>query len=281
MKNKLMKVLQLAREFGRSLTDHHIAAYAANVSYFVLLSIFPFLLGMSEILRLTAFSNPTFLSELWAWLPSDMSGLIHGIIENLSLNKSKFTLPIAIVAALWSASKGALSLQHGLNIAFRQEPNGNFILKRIFAFLFTVGFMLLIFLSSIVLVFGQYVIDFIEKNIGMDIPDNFILIKDLAPILMLIVMMSLAYYSIVYKEYRFKQIIPGAIFATAGFLLSSWGMTLYIQMSASLSYMYGSLAGVIGLMMWINICSYVILIGAEINAMLKEKLDKKQGKEQS
>ncbi|RRD94287.1 YihY/virulence factor BrkB family protein [Clostridiales bacterium COT073_COT-073] len=271
MEHNLKKWMAVGQQFNRRYQAHHIGAYASNVSFYVLLSLFPFLMGMTEILRVTAFKDPLFQEELWGWLPAEAYAIIQAIMDNLSSNESGLTLPIAIAVTLWSASKGALSLLRGLRIAFEQETNTNFILNRIFAFIYTIGFILLIFASGLVLVFGQIILDFMKTNLGFELPVDFYRLKDWVPFLMLIVMISLAYYGIVRKKYRFIQILPGAVLAAIGFLLSAMGMTYYIRFSANLSYMYGSIAGIAGMMMWLNICSHCLLLGAEINSMLKQR----------
>lgn len=268
---KLKKIISGGQEFVQRINDHHLAAYATYVSFFILLSLIPFVLGMTEILSSIAFKDPLLKTELWEWLPANTLDMIQGFMDNLTQKRSEFTLPIAGLVVLWSASKGAMALMKGLYIAFDEEIKANFILVRIFAFLFTVGFMLLVFASGLVLVFGEFVLALLHDFLGFNFPQTVYLLKNWIPFFMLIVMISLAYFSIVRKKYRFRQVLPGAIFATLGFMLSAWAMNYYILASTNLSYMYGSLAGVAGLMMWINICSTCILMGAEINAFLVAK----------
>lgn len=268
---KIKKIVTTGMEFTERLKEHHLAAYSTYVSFYILFSFIPFLLGVTEIISATALQGPFLKTELWEWIPANMLELIQGFVDNLNQKRSGFTLPIAGLAALWSASKGAMALMEGLNIAFEIKEKGNFILNRIFAFLFTIGFMLLVFASGIVLVFGEMVLEFLKNMIHLSLPSSLYIMKNWIPFFMLIVMISTAYYSIARKKFTFKQIIPGAVVATAGFMLSALAMTYYLQASTSLSYMYGSLAGLAGIMMWINICSTCILLGAEINTFLNHK----------
>lgn len=264
--------MDLISEFQKSVNDHHINAHASNVSFYILLSIFPFLMGMTEIFRLTALADPLLQSELWNWLPANTYEMIQKIMEDLSSNKSQFTLPIIIVITMWSSSKGAMALLRGLQIAFRQEENRNYILNRIFAFFYTIGFIALVFINGLILVFGQMILELMQTHLNFSLSKQFYQLKDWLPFLMIFFMISLAYYVIVRKQYRFIYVLPGALLATLGFKVSAVVMTYYIRFSANLSYMYGSIAGVAGMMMWLNICSLCILLGAEINAMLKDKL---------
>lgn len=270
MKNNLKKWITVGRKFQERCKAHHIGAYASNVSFYALLSVFPLLMGITEILRVTAFKDPLVQKELWSWLPANALEIIESIMNNLSMNTSGLMLPIAIAVTLWSASKGALALLRGLRIAYDQDLEMNFIINRIFAFVYTVGFIALIFAGGLIMVFGQIILDFLKNTMGMELPINFYWLKDWIPFVMMILTISLAYYGIVRKKYRFVQILPGAVFATVGFMLSALVMSHYIRFSSNLSYMYGSIAGVAGMMMWLNICSHFLLLGAEVNGLLHE-----------
>jgi membrane protein len=141
------------------------------------------------------------------------------------------------------------------------------------AFVYTIAFAFILLITFAMIIFGNKLIDLAISYIH--ISSN---IESWANIVRLLfsMILSFLFFIMLYnitpnKRISFKEVIPGSIFATIGWIATSYFFSIYINFSSSLSYMYGSLTGIIVLMLWLYICSTIIIIGGEINAMYRER----------
>ena len=117
-----------------------INAYAAQSAFFILLSLIPFLMVFSSLLRYTPITEETLIKIYHAALPEYLSGFL-GYITNEVYNRSVGIVSITAVVAIWSAAKGIQYLTDGLNSVNDLEENRNWFTMRLWAVVYTVGFL--------------------------------------------------------------------------------------------------------------------------------------------
>jgi len=259
----------------------------AQLSYFLFLSLFPFLIVLLNILSYTPLISQDLIFNNIQFLPVEIKNIIGGFIEDLTLNSSQGLLSIAALAGIWSASTGVLNLIKAINKAYGYKETRSWFRLKALAFIFTIAFFLLILLVFVSLIFGELISRKLFNYLGIEqifIPLwNYI--RYLISIVYMILFFTMLYrYSpCVDRKHRnisYLHTMPGGIFTTIGLLLISSGFSYYVSNFAHYSTTYGSIASIIVLMIWLYLFGILIVLGGEINATLKTlgnnsyKLDK-------
>ncbi|MFD2247492.1 YihY/virulence factor BrkB family protein [Pontibacter ruber] len=258
-------------------TDN-ISIVAAGVAFYFFLALFPTLAAFISLYGLV--TEPAeverHLSDLTAYLPRDthemLTERLHSIVQNSDTTLGWGFL-LSILLSLWSANSGTKSLFEGINIAYDEEIKRGFFKLNGLTMLFTFAGILVGLISLLLVIAFPAVID------TLGFPDVIKTLIGLGRWLLLavIVMLGLA---LIYKiapdrdNPKFKWVSWGSAFATILWLLGSFLFSLYVNNFANYNETYGPVASVIILMLWFNLTSFIILLGAEINSELEHQTAK-------
>lgn len=278
IKNQSRRLLRLIRLLIGRYEKDSVSAMAAKLTLFLMLSIFPFLIVALEIIRFYDFSYAHLL-DLQGVLPPSIYNYFYSVVDDMNGSSNGNLLPVAIIIAIWSSSKGVATLIQSLNKAYRTNIRRKYIITRIIAFFYTIGFLLILILTGILIVFGNQIYQILADLIHL--PHAF---GHIAGILRYLVstIMYLAFFTGLYNlshisTNRIKHTLPGTVLAILGLTISSVVFSLYIKYSTSLSFLYGNLTNIIILLLWLYIVSNVIIMGGELNAVLWEWHLKRNG----
>jgi membrane protein len=199
--------------------------------------------------------------------------MLSGILEKTAAKSGQtlgWSLVLSILLSLWSANKGTSALFEGLNIAYNEYDERNFLKKNAVTLLFTIGGIVLGFICM------ALVVGFPAMVGSLGLPDFArTLIGWLRwPLLMLIIVFALgAMYKIApdRDNPEFRWVSWGAIIATLLWIGGSLLFSLYVSNFGSYDKTYGSFAAVIILMMWFFLTAFFILLGAEINSEMEHQ----------
>ena len=122
-------------------------------------------------------------------------------------------------------------------------------------------------LALFVLVYGQHLLEFILGILGKEsvAGDVWLILRWPLAAAMYFLMISYDYYSMPSSKVRFRQIIPGSIFASVGLLLVTWAYSLYVNQIISYDILYGSLANIVALLFWFYFMAWVLCLGMLFN----------------
>ena len=266
MKELVIKV----KRFSKKLKEDHVSEYAAECAYYTILSFVPFIIFFITLIQFTIVDKHFVLEIIKQVLPSSIHTFVFNMIDEV-YSKSVNTISISLIVALWSASKGFYSLCKGLkNIYKLSEEKSNFLV-RIEGFVYTLIFIISLVIVMVLIVFGNRIHEFIVQNffsLGM-ITSFFLKMRTLITIVGLFFVFLLLYKFVPRHQMSFKSQIPGAIFSSLGWITISFIFSIYIEVFKGFTNMYGSLASIILIMMWIYVCMYMILLGAELNTFVR------------
>ncbi len=265
MKNLMVNLKKLIAS-----TEHdRVLLYSAQASYFVIVSIIPFI-----CLLISAFSFfiPADIYSIFESyeLPAEIEGVARALIDQLMATQKVSLLSISAVIALWTASRGADAIRVGLERVYHEKPSKGFFRQQLKSLISTMILIIVLLANVVFSVFGAVVAEMLHAQLLFDI-----IMYLSTPILF--VGMCVA-FTIIYafvgrigkvrwKE-RIVQHLPGAVFTTVVWLLFSYGFTLYIHYFPSASAIYGSLTAVCLLMLWVYVSVIILLLGAEINKLI-------------
>lgn len=273
----MKKLLEKADSLISGVGSHHMGAYAAQAAYFFVLSMIPIILLLLTLVQFTPVTQENVMAAVVQIFPSSVEGLIISIVEQVYA-QSGSVIPITIIAALWSAGKGVLSVTSGLNCIYDNTETRNYLYLRIRATLYTVVFILAIVLSLVLSVFGNSlsVIVYQHAPFLSRITDFLIQIRTLLTLVVLTLFWDLVYKFLPNRKNMarttWKKQLPGAIFTACSWQLVSFVFSIYLDVFTGFSTMYGSMTTLVLFMLWLYVCMYVILLGGELNAMLEGEI---------
>lgn len=255
--------------------DHDVLAYGGSLTYFLILSIFPFLIALINAINFTELLNPNFVIQYIDFLPADVKEIVIGFLKELSSSSSGSFLTISVLAGLFSASSGFNKVIKNLNRAYGFKDQRSYFTVRAIALLFTIAMIIMFILLSLTQIFGQLIFDKITAYLEIDNPlviQTWGWVKTLLPALYMLLTFILLYRfspgSPQRKMLNFKSVLAGSLFTTIMTIIVTGGFGFYVNNFGKYSVTYGSLGGVIIFLIWLFLMSSIILIGGEINATL-------------
>ncbi len=253
--------------FRLSLVKHTISAYAAQTAFFVLLAFFPFMMLVLETLKYLPFTETEFLGLILSITPDTLRSAIESLVSELYTNQTSW-ISLSAVTALWSSSKGVYSLMNGMNNVYNCRETRSYVKRRGLAILYTVIFIATLLASIGVILFSEWLLTQVISFLGLQA------IITAVRMVMQIVLLSLL-FTVIYRFFpaekkKISKLLPGAVISACGWIAFTELYSIYITIKNT--DIYGSLATVVLTILWLYICIYILLIGAEINVFL-EKLE--------
>lgn len=246
---------------------------SAQISYYFMLSLFPMLLFLLSIVPVVGVKQSTIRDLIKDHVPSDYAPQVSSIIGDIMDNASGGLLSIGLIAALWSASNGMTALMNAFNVAYDVEDSRNFVVAKLYSVLFTLAMIIVMPVALVLPTFGQQIGDLLFGPLGLgdQVKWLFDTIRFVLPVIVVLIAFMVLYTLAPNVKIKLLSVIPGAIFATIVFLGGSYLFGFYISNFANYSKTYGSIAGIIILMLWLYITGFIIIIGAEINAIFHQR----------
>jgi membrane protein len=241
-----------------------------GVAFFAFLAIFPALIATISIYGLVASPETVArqVEDLSAQLPASAADLIADQLTSITRNSGgalSVSLAISVLGALWSASGGTGNLISAVNIAYDEVETRSFIKRKALALGLTLGAIVFVLVTFTLVAVVPAVLDMLPLGVV-----GTILAQVLRWVLLLGVFAgSLAVLYRVAPDRdapQLKWVSLGAIVVTVIWALVSLGFSFYVNNFGSYDKTYGTIAGVIVLMLWLYLTCYLILFGAEINS---------------
>ena len=258
------------REFGK----HNLTDWAAALTYYSVLSIFPAVIVLTAVLALLGPSaTQTLIDNINAMVPGQGRDVLVNAIKELQHSES-FAGPLAIVGlagALWSASGYIGAFMRASN-AIYEMPEGRPVWKTV---PLRVGLTLAVVVLLALCTVGVVATGVVAERAGqmLGIGSTGVLVWDIAKWPVLAALVSLAFALLYWaspnvKHPGFRWLTPGGVLAVVVWALASAGFAFYVANFSSYNKIYGSLGGVIGFLVWVWISNIAILLGAELDAEL-------------
>uniref|UniRef100_A0A7V4XQA7 YihY/virulence factor BrkB family protein n=1 Tax=Acidobacterium capsulatum TaxID=33075 RepID=A0A7V4XQA7_9BACT len=263
---------KFARSLWREFNDDRILDGAAVLAFFSVLAVFPAMILILALLPILSIPHlqQAILDLLHQVLPSQAARLFDGTIDYFSEHKRNALLVFSVVFTLWSASSGIFSLMEQLNLICDVTDRRPFWKSRGIAILLTLFFYLLTIVSlSLAIGFGA-----VQAWLVTLFGRTWLLLGLFATLRWIVLAAAtLLAFAVAYRfgpdaQIRFRFLSPGNIFATVMVALISIGFRFYVGHVSSYSAMYGSLAAIIILMVWMYLAGIAVLTGCEIDSLL-------------
>ncbi len=256
-----------------NIQSHNIPLIAAGVAFYCLLAIFPLLGATISLYGLMV--SPEELQNHMALLvdvvPSDSSYIIEEQLKNLT-QKSNSALGwgffLTLFLSLWSSSKGANALITACNITYIEDNGRGFFKGLIARITGTISMIATVIVALVCITVLPEMISWISGGLISFKQASWIT----WPVLLLLFNIGLSAlyrYAPHRRSAQWRWVTPGSLFATLLWIAASYGFSIYLNEFASYNKTYGSVGGIIILLMWLYLSAYIILIGAEVNSSIE------------
>ncbi len=265
---------QIVRRAFSEAKQDQVPLMAAGVAFFAFLSLFPALVAAVLVYGLvtTPAQVQQQVDDIAAIVPASARQLLLDQLSSLAAAPSRglgIGLAVSVLAALWSASGGVGNLISAVNLAYDEDETRGFVRRKALALLMTVGAIVFFGVALGALAVFPAVVA------ATDPPQAVRWAAQVARwgvlLVALVVALAVLYrYAPDRDEPKLRWTSVGAAVATVLWVLASVGFSLYASMG-SYAKTYGSLAGVVVLLLWLWITTYAVLLGAEINAEAEQQ----------
>ncbi|MGJ8545958.1 MAG: YihY/virulence factor BrkB family protein [Sulfitobacter sp.] len=255
------------------LADDHVGLIAAGVAFYALLAIFPALTALMALagLMLEPPQVTAQIEQITQIIPQQAAQII--LDQAVAVTGSQegglgFAFVMGLLLAIYSASKGMASLIEGLNVAYDEDETRGFVKKT----LWTLGLTVFLILGLLLGLLAALAVPAILNMIAL--PDwlhNLLSLSRWAVLALLTVFgLAVLYrYGPARDDAEWQWLTPGAMAACLIWVAASVGFSVYVSNFGSYNETFGSMAGVIILLMWLWISAYIVLLGAELNAEME------------
>jgi membrane protein len=265
--------LELARRTWREANDDDVFGLAAQLSYYLFLALFPailFLLALASFFPLTNVTDDVGRT-LGPFVSPQVIQLIQDQMRRLANNQNGGLLTFGVAGAFWSSSAAIVSIVSALNQAYDIEEGRPWWKVRLVAISLTLTVALLVLVALTLVLAGPTLAEKLGQMTGLGKPLEWTWLVLQWPLVLLLVVtaIGLMYYFGPDADQDWVWITPGAVAATACWLVASLGFKLYIANFTDYEASYGTVGGVIVVLLWLYVSGVVILGGAELNAEIE------------
>lgn len=267
-----LSVREFVVRVGEAALAHEIPDRAAALSYYFLFALFPTLLFLAALLGLLG--TPHLMDGLMAYgedmLPFEVASLLSKTLAEVVQGASGGALSAGIAGILWAASRGVRSVIVALNVVYAVARPRPWWRRQLVAVLLTVAFCVFTLTALVLLAFGERIGHGVAvwAGLGNVFTAGWRLAQWPVAVVFGIIGMDLIYHLAPAIRPRLAWLSPGAVVALAGWVVASLGMRFYVDNVADYNATYGSIGAVIVLMVWLYLIAGMLLVGAEINAVI-------------
>ena len=226
----MISLIFLCKHIWDRCVKDEITVYASQASFFIVTAFFPFIMLLLTLIQcLPNVGKSDLLFVMVRIMPQMLHSLIVSIVDDLYIKSPGTILSVTALTALWSASKGMLGIERGLNRIYGDFKHRNYVLQRLFCSIYTLIFMLVCVMSLVLLIFGKN----IERLLFRYLP---ILAPAARLVISLRILFALAVFLFTFvglytivpaKKQKPRQQLPGAVFTAVGWLIFSYAFSIY------------------------------------------------------
>lgn len=265
--------VELFKRTGAEVMADNCFGLAAQLAYYFFLALFPALLFLVAVISFLPMQNlmDTITTTLGRVAPGDVMSILQDQIAKIAENKNGGLLTLGMLGTIWSTSSGVTAIIDSLNQAYDIQESRPWWKVRLTALGLTVALAVFIVASTILVLAGPTLAEKVAEwfHLGRVFTWTWKIVQWPFVFALVSVAIALLFYFAPDAEQQFIWMTPGSIVATTLWLLTSLAFKIYVTTFATYNATYGTIGGVIVLMLWLYVSSLAILVGAELNAEIE------------
>lgn len=253
------------------ISGYRISLFAANASFYIILSIFPAIMLILGLLPHLGFSEADLIDAVSGVVPSVIEPLLIYVIHDLK--GSSGVISFSALVAIWSSSRGVYCIQVGLNAICGRRESRSYLRMRLTSVIYMVFLLLALLLTLALHVFGQQLYAFcIRQSVPILLfLARLLQFRGFILLLLLSVLFTAVLCVFPNRHIALRRAVPGAVAAALGWLIFSALFSFYIQRFSRYSVFYGSLSMIAVGMLWLYVCISILFYGGLLNLCLERR----------
>ncbi|MCQ2545060.1 MAG: YihY/virulence factor BrkB family protein [Clostridia bacterium] len=257
----------------RQIQDPYYHGFAAQISFYLMLSVVPIFLLIIQLLGIFDINTETALEVIEQYTGNHMSSLINSLFE---FNYIGFGNIIFLIIALWAGSRASFAIARITNYTLTEGRNTgkNYFIERARAIFTMFLTMITLVIALIILCYGKVILLAIMNVLRVQdtsFVDSFWMwLRWPLGFVLYFFVIGYNFYILPTVRRPFRTVIPGSIFAAVGMMIVSWAYSFYTGTLVNYDIMYGALSSVVAIMIWFLLLSWVIILGVMCNKVFED-----------
>jgi membrane protein len=265
---------ELGRRLWAEFQEDSVTECAAQLAFYFLFALFPFLFFLVTLAAYLPFAPgavDAMMERLGPLMPAEALKVVEGHLESLVNDSQPRLITLGLVVALWTASRGLDAFRKALNLAYDVPEYRPFWKTQGLAIVMTLAGSLLIPLAFALFLLGGQLGEWIAGKLHVVNVYHAVWSWLRWPFTTALVMLTLAlcYWRLPAVRHRYQFFSPGALLASLLWLFTTWGFTQYVEHFGRFNVTYGSIGGVVVLLLWLYLTGLIFIVGGEVNAVLE------------
>ena len=250
--SRIFVLYELVMDFVKKCNDDHVTAFGSMSAFFMLLSMFPFMLVFLTLTQYLPFTKDDVINLLINIFSFEKKALIVSIVNEVYQKTEASIFTFSLITALWASSKGVYSIIKGLNSVYDIQEDRNYFVVRFFSMLYTVVFVIMVIAMLILWVFGNMLYQYIAINLPViaSIAGFFLQKRAILTVVILSLLFMVIYRFLPDRKSSFFKQWPGALVAAFGWIVVSVVCSMFMEGFTSFTFLHGSMAGIMILLLY-------------------------------
>jgi len=261
----MIKIKNLVKKIIVETKKDDLISSANDMTYKLFFSVFPFSIFLMSVVGFLNLDVDMLTGQITQVMPESVAVPAQNFIQEIARVRSANILSFSLIAAIFGASAGFRTAMRSINKAYGQKDERKVYIKFPVSMALVLIFTVIIIISFGLLIFGDIIFD--SYNI---LRYAVSIIITFASVLLINKLALFRTKAGVNKKTSVRSLVPGTIFTVFSWFIISGLFNIYIENFSNYSALYGSIAAIIILMLWLNIMCIVLLLGSEINAALEK-----------
>ncbi|MDR1664021.1 MAG: YihY/virulence factor BrkB family protein [Clostridiales bacterium] len=263
-----MKMYAFFRRLIKNALEDDIFEMANGLTYRMMFAFFPFLVFLMSLVGYMNLDEAEMTARLYAALPADISDWAWNILAGITRTRSSGLLSTSLFFSVYNTANGFRAIIRCINKAHGYTDSRGILKRTGISLLLMLIFTLSVLVMIALLIFGGDIWNALSPSLPDGLRPLFELLSSMGSMLILAAATTLIYKMASAVKVRALSVLPGAIVTVALWVFASKIFSYFIKYFSSYSTIYGSIAGVFILLLWLNIIAIILLLGNEINSAL-------------
>jgi membrane protein len=262
----------LFKRTARATMADNVTGLAAQLAFYFFLALFPALLFL---IALASFFPANLMQQmvtaLQGFAPEQVVEIFEAQMQDIAEGQDTGLLTFGILATIWSSSAAMVGIMDAMNRAYDIDEARPWWKVRLSAILLTIALALFILISFSLVLVGPLVAEWLAANMGLGpvFEWTWKILQWPVAFALVVIAIGLVYYYAPDAEQDWEWVTPGAALATVLWLIASIGFRIYVTNFGEYNESYGTLGGIMVLMLWFYISGLALLVGAEMNSEIE------------
>ena len=257
----------------QQILDPYYHGFAAQISFYMMLSIVPIFILIIQFLGVLGISTETAMEVIAQYTGESVSGIAGMLFE---FNYIGVVNIVYVLIAFWAGSRASFAIARITNYTMTEGSNTgkNYFVERARAIIIMLLTLLSFILAIVILCYGKVIILETLKVLHIEdtsFVDSFWMwLRWPLGFILYFFIIGYNYYILPTVRKPFRTVMPGAAFAAVGILIVSWVYSFYTSSLVNYDIMYGALSSVVAIMIWFLLLSWVLILGIMCNKVLED-----------